>query len=52
MSEPQANKNRRAFVRRATQGKVKVICRKGAMDLGQNVAKIVLDVSESGRSSW
>jgi hypothetical protein len=49
MGEPQLSKsNRRAFLRRPTKSKVKVICRKGAMDMGPNLAKTVLDVSESG----
>jgi len=41
-------KNRRAFMRRRPRGKIKVTCYKGNMDLGQNLAQGVADLSESG----
>jgi PilZ domain len=43
-----AKKNRRAFLRRPAKLKVKVTCRKGSFDTGPNLAKSVLDISESG----
>jgi hypothetical protein len=40
--------NRRNFLRRLASSKIKVICRKGNLDMGPNLAKAVLDISESG----
>jgi PilZ domain len=49
MAEENVNpKNRRAFMRRRPRGKVKVTCYKGNLDLGQNIALGIADVSESG----
>jgi hypothetical protein len=41
-------KNRRATVRRNPRPRIKVLCYKGALDIGQNIAVSLLDVSESG----
>ena len=35
-------------MRRRPRGKVKVVCYKGELDLGQNIAQGVADLSESG----
>lgn len=43
-----SGKNRRAFMRRRPRGKVKVTCYKGNLDLGNNIAQGVADLSESG----
>ncbi len=52
MSEPSSKepsqKNRRIAMRRPVKGKVKVVCYKGSLDLGANIAVRVLDVSETG----
>ncbi len=40
--------NRRASRRLPPRGKVRVICRKGGLDLGKNLVAGVLDVSETG----
>src|SRR3954471_1482551 len=40
--------NRRISLRRPAKGKVKVVCYKGSLDLGANLALAVLDVSETG----
>lgn len=45
---PASNRNRRSFQRRRPRGKVKVACYKGALDLGENIALGLADVSESG----
>lgn len=41
-------KNRRAFMRRRPKGKVRVSCFKGLLDLGNNLAVGVADISETG----
>ena len=43
-------KNRRIAARRPFKGKIKATCYKGLLDLGQNIAVKLLDVSESGMS--
>lgn len=43
-----SQKNRRGFVRRRPRGKVKVLCYKGDLDLGPNLASGLGDISESG----
>lgn len=48
MSERLPNRNRRLAMRRLAKRKVRVACRKGALDLGHNLADKVLDVSETG----
>ena len=40
--------NRRASRRMPPRGNVKVLCRKGGLDLGVNLTLAVLDVSETG----
>jgi hypothetical protein len=46
--QTQANANRRLDRRANVRPSVKVICRKGTLDLGANIAIAVLDVSETG----
>jgi hypothetical protein len=46
--EKQAFKNRRVTLRRNPRPKIKVLCYKGSLDIGQNIAVSLLDVSESG----
>lgn len=41
-------KNRRAAPRRPVKPCARVICRKGALSLGPNVARAVIDLSETG----
>jgi hypothetical protein len=41
-------RNRRLSPRRLPKVRVRVVCRKGCFDLGQNVAVSLLDVSEEG----
>ena len=49
MTEPeQVTRNRRAFHRRQPKGKVKITCRRGAADMGPNLALELLDLSETG----
>src|SRR4051794_15049551 len=45
---PTPGRNRRSFARRRPRGKLKVICYKGTLDLGENHALSLADVSESG----
>jgi hypothetical protein len=40
--------NRRSSRRLPPRGKVKIKCRKGSLDLGDNLAVEILDVSETG----
>lgn len=40
--------NRRLSPRRRPKVRVRVVCRKGGLDLGPNVAELLLDVSEEG----
>jgi PilZ domain len=40
--------NRRLSTRRRPKVRIRVVCRKGALDLGPNVAESLLDVSEEG----
>jgi hypothetical protein len=40
--------NRRASRRLAPKARVKVVCRKGSLDLGRNLALALLDASETG----
>src|SRR5438128_891090 len=47
MTEP-STKNRRSSRRLSAKTNSKVICRKGMLDLGPNVALKLLDVSETG----
>jgi hypothetical protein len=44
----QCEKNRRMHLRRRPKGSAKATCRRGALDLGTNLAVRVLDVSEGG----
>jgi hypothetical protein len=46
--QAQVNVNRRLDRRANARPSVKVICRKGTLDLGANIAVAVLDVSETG----
>jgi hypothetical protein len=49
MSEANTRKsNRRGSLRRAPRGKIKIVCRRGSLDLGPNQALSVLDISETG----
>lgn len=49
MSEVSTRKNNgRGEPRRVPRGKIKVVCRRGCMDLGPNLALSLLDISESG----
>ena len=49
MTEPtSAGHNRRLSRRRPAKGRVKVACRRGALDIGSNLALSLLDVSETG----
>ena len=49
MNQPaNAARNRRTSCRRAPKGGTKVLCYKGRMGLGENVALSLLDVSEAG----
>ena len=41
-------KNRRGTLRRNPRPRLKVLCYKGSLDIGQNIAVSLLDVSESG----
>ena len=41
-------RNRRASRRLAPKARVKIVCRKGALDLGRNLALALLDASETG----
>jgi hypothetical protein len=41
-------KNRRNATRRPAKGKIKIVCYKGTLDLGENIAVKLLDVSETG----
>lgn len=43
-----SGRNRRSFARRRPRGRLKVICYKGSLDLGENHALSLADVSESG----
>lgn len=43
-----AAKNRRSAPRRSPKNSTRVLCRKGALGLGANMAVSVLDVSETG----
>ena len=46
-SAPSA-RNRRLSQRRPAKGRLRVICRRGGLDLGPNLALAVLDLSETG----
>jgi hypothetical protein len=46
--QSQANANRRLDRRANARASVKVVCRKGTLDLGANIAVAILDVSETG----
>src|SRR5438045_263837 len=48
MSQEKSERNRRLNFRRPVKGRTKVVCRKGALDLGQNLAVATLNVSETG----
>ena len=49
MSEVDPRKNNgRGSLRRKPRGKIKTICRRGALDLGSNLAVSLLDISETG----
>lgn len=48
MSEKKPSRNRRATLRRTPRGKVKIVCYKGSLDLGQNLAVTLHDISEAG----
>jgi hypothetical protein len=49
MSEVNTRKtNGRGSLRRSPRGKIKIWCRRGALDLGPNLALSVLDISETG----
>ena len=49
MTEPaSAARNRRLSRRRPPKGRVKITCRRGALDLGPNLALSLLDVSVTG----
>jgi c-di-GMP-binding flagellar brake protein YcgR len=48
MDEKKPGQNRRQTRRQATKGKVKISCYKGSLDLGQNLALTVQDVSQGG----
>jgi PilZ domain len=43
-----ARSNRRLSQRRVAKRRVKVTCRRGALDLGANLALLLLDLSETG----
>lgn len=40
--------NRRSSIRRPPRGKARVTCLKGSLGLGRNLAKSLLDISETG----
>ena len=49
MTEPASpGRNRRLAQRRPAKNRVKIVCRRGALDLGPNLAVAILDVSETG----
>ncbi len=49
MTEPASpGRNRRLAQRRPAKHRVKIVCRRGALDLGPNLAVSLLDVSETG----
>ncbi len=49
MTEPASpGRNRRLAQRRPAKNRVKIVCRRGALDLGPNLAVALLDVSETG----
>jgi hypothetical protein len=48
MSELAQRANRRGSRRHLPRGKIRVLCRKGALDLGKSCALLLLDVSETG----
>ena len=49
MSEVNTRKNNgRGSLRRTPRGKIKIYCRRGALDLGPNLALSLLDISETG----
>ena len=49
MSEANSRHNNgRGSLRRKPRGKVKIVCRRGSLDLGLNLAVSVLDISETG----
>jgi hypothetical protein len=47
-ANPPPASNRRSFSRRKPKSKIKVACFKGSLDLGQNIALGLADISESG----
>jgi len=40
--------NGRNSLRRRPRGKIKIVCQRGSLDLGRNLALSVLDISETG----
>ncbi len=48
MSPNSLRRNRRLHSRRPPRRSVRVICRKGGLDLGTNLAAAVVDISEAG----
>ena len=49
MSEPvPGGRNRRLSRRRPAKSRVKVVCRRGALDLGPDLAVALLDLAETG----
>lgn len=40
--------NGRGSLRRKPRGKIKIVCQRGSLDLGANLAQSILDISETG----